>query len=83
MNQNKIANTCNNYFLDIADSINSNNANINKHKMANPITYLANSFTKPFSKMSWQYASTYELEKIIKSLKTKNSSGYDKSLIKL
>jgi hypothetical protein len=27
--------------------------------------------------MSWQYASTYEIEKIIKSLKTKNSSGYD------
>jgi hypothetical protein len=27
--------------------------------------------------MSWQYASTYEIEKIIKSLKTKNTAGYD------
>ena len=28
--------------------------------------------------MSWQYASTYEIEKIIKSLKSKNTGGYDK-----
>jgi hypothetical protein len=27
--------------------------------------------------MSWQYATTHEIEKIIKSLKTKDSSGYD------
>jgi hypothetical protein len=27
--------------------------------------------------MSWQYASTYETEKIIVSLRTKNSCGYD------
>jgi Notch-like protein len=27
--------------------------------------------------MSWQYASTYEIEKIIKSLKTKNTAGYN------
>ena len=27
--------------------------------------------------MSWQYASTYEIEKIIKSLRSKNTGGYD------
>jgi len=27
--------------------------------------------------MSWQYASTHEIEKIIKSLKSKNTGGYD------
>jgi len=27
--------------------------------------------------MSWHYASTYEIEKIIKSLKSKNTVGYD------
>jgi hypothetical protein len=27
--------------------------------------------------MSWQYASTYEIEKIIKSLRTKNTCGFD------
>jgi hypothetical protein len=27
--------------------------------------------------MSWHYASTHEIEKIIKSLKFKNTGGYD------
>jgi len=45
--------------------------------MTNPINYLANSFTRHFAKISWQYASTYEIEKIIKSLRTKNTCGYD------
>jgi hypothetical protein len=27
--------------------------------------------------MSWQYASTREIEKIIKFLKSKNTGGYD------
>ncbi|GFG35144.1 hypothetical protein Cfor_09631 [Coptotermes formosanus] len=76
INQNKIANTLNSYFLSIADTINSDN---NKHinaSISNLITYLQNNF-RSFTKINWQYASTYELEKIIKSLKTKNSSGYD------
>jgi hypothetical protein len=45
--------------------------------MTNSINYLANSFRRPFAKISWQYASTYKIEKIIKSLKTKNTCGYD------
>ncbi|GFG28533.1 hypothetical protein Cfor_03643, partial [Coptotermes formosanus] len=52
-----------------------NNKHINA-SISNPITYLQNNF-RSFTKINWQYASTYELEKIIKSLKTKNSSGYD------
>jgi len=50
MNQNKIANIFNIYFLLIADSINSGN---NKHintSMTNPINYLANSFRRPLQK---------------------------------
>ena len=31
--------------------------------MTNPINYLTNSFRRPFPKISWQYASTYEIEK--------------------
>jgi hypothetical protein len=63
MNQTKIADNFNNYFLSIADSINTDN---NKHintSMTNPINYLSNRFRRPFTKMSWQYASTYEIEK--------------------
>jgi len=77
MNQNKITNIFNNYFLSIADSINSDN---NKHvntSMTNLINYLANSFRRSFAKTSWQYASTYKIEKIIRSLKTKNTCGHD------
>jgi hypothetical protein len=66
-----ITNTLNDYFLSIADSI---NLDTNKHintSITNPITYLLNNFKRPFTKMSWQYASTYEIKKIIKSLRTK------------
>jgi hypothetical protein len=71
MDQKIIANILNNYFLSTADTINSDN---NKHintSITNPVTYLLNNFRRPFTKMSWQYASTYEIKKIIKSLRTK------------
>ena len=77
MNQNKIANIFNSLFVSIKDSINADN---NKHinsQMINPINYLANNFRRPVTKISWQSASTYKIEKIIKSLRTKNSCGYD------
>jgi Notch-like protein len=76
-NQNKIANTFNNYFLSIADLTNRNNNNYTNTQINNPINYLFNSFKRPFNEISWQYASTYKIEKLIKSLKTKNTDGYD------
>jgi hypothetical protein len=45
--------------------------------MINPINYLHKYYSKPFANLNWQYASTYESEKIIKSLKSKNTSGFD------
>ena len=63
--QNKIANIFNNYFIPIGDTI---NADSNKHintTMTNPINYLTNNFRRPFPKISWQYASTYESEKLL------------------
>jgi Notch-like protein len=33
--------------------------------------------------MNWQYATTREIEKIIKSLKTKNTGGYDEISIRV
>jgi uncharacterized protein YehS (DUF1456 family) len=44
---------------------------------ANSINYLVNAFSRLFIKISWKYATSYEIEKIIRWLKTKNSSGYD------
>ena len=72
-----------NYTSPITDSINSDN---NKHintSITNQITYLLNNFRRPFTKMSWQCASTHEIEKIIKSLRTKIHVDMMKSLIRL
>jgi Notch-like protein len=46
--------------------------------MINLINYLFKYYNKPFPKLNWQYTSTYVIDKIIKSLKSKNTSGYDK-----
>ena len=66
INQNKIANIFNNSFISFANTVNSdNNKRINK-SMTNPINYLTNNFRRLFPQIIWQYASTYEIEKIIK-----------------
>jgi hypothetical protein len=59
------------------DAITSNNKHLNT-SMTNPINYPTNNFRRrPFSKISWQYASTYETETIIKLLRTKNACECD------
>jgi hypothetical protein len=60
-NQPTIANLFNSYFLSIAESLNLGN---NKHlniQESNLISFLINSFYRPFPKLSWHYASTYEI----------------------
>jgi hypothetical protein len=64
-------------FLSIAESLKSGNNTHTNIKETNPIGYLINIFHQPFPKISWHYASTHETEKIIKSLKSKNTGGYD------
>jgi exonuclease III len=76
-NQNKIANVFNKFFLSIADSIIQNKNTFSNQNSPTSLDYLKNSFGRPFTRMKWQYASTQEISRIIKSLKTKNSSGYD------
>jgi hypothetical protein len=78
-NQKEIADTFNRYFITIAESILVNNYD-NKFRtnIVNPTTYLRDIFNCPFNKMTWKYTNTHEMDKIIKSLKTKDSSGYDK-----
>ena len=77
INQSKIANMFNNYFLSIAETLNSVNNKSTNTKVPNPISYLTNSYHQPFLKMKWDHASTNEIDQIIKSLKSKNTSGYD------
>jgi len=58
INQNKIANIFNNYFISIADTVNSDNNKLINTNMTNPINCLTNNFRRPFPKISWQFAST-------------------------
>ena len=40
-------------------------------------------FTKPYPSMEWKCTTTEEIERIVKSLKTKNSYGYDEISTKI
>jgi hypothetical protein len=76
-NQNKIENVFNKFFLSTADSIILNKNVYLNQELSTLIDYLVNSFNRLANKMKWQYASTQEITRIIKSSKTKNSSGCD------
>ena len=49
----------------------------------NPSNYLINNLKSTFPRINWNYATTDEIDKVIKSLKTKNSYGYYKIPIKI
>ena len=70
----------NRYFLsipqNIIDGIRSN-ANQSSSFARNPNFYLANLIHEPFSSIKFQNTSTREIEKIINTLRMKNSYGYD------
>jgi hypothetical protein len=81
-----IANSLNNYFLTIADKINTNNINVNNTAESdtnNYLNYLSQTFTTLFRKIKFNHTSTKEIENIIKSLKPKNSHGYDEISFKI
>jgi hypothetical protein len=76
-NQHQIANAFNKCFLTVADHINEikkKDANLKRDKT---ISHLSEYYKEPFEKIKWQYVSTQEIRNIIKSLKTKNTYGYD------
>jgi hypothetical protein len=52
-------------------------------KEATPLQNLFKYFNQPFKDISWHYTSTKEINKIINSLKNKNSSGYDEISTKI
>ena len=77
----KIANAFNKYFLNIAKSINAKQNEPSSHNLEKitPLHYVTQSFKNPFPDFNLKFISTREIpiENIIKSLKSKNSSGYD------
>ena len=74
-----IVNVFNTYFSPVAENLltkNFSGKNIINNKDA--ISYLHQNFRQSFSTMKLRNTTKYEIEKIIHSLKCKNSYGYDK-----
>ena len=77
-NQQLIANSFNNHFLTEADKITSNIKNDKTSlNCDNPIHCLHKNFKLDCSSMKLKYTTPKEIEKIIKSLNSRNSHGYD------
>jgi len=75
-NQQLIANSFNNHFLTEADKITSNIKNDKTSlNCDNPIHCLHKNFKLPCSNIKLKYTTPKEIEKMIKSLKSKNSHG--------
>jgi hypothetical protein len=49
----------------------------------NHLNYLSQTFTIPFPKIKFNHTSTKGIENIVKSLKPKNSHGYDEILVEI
>jgi len=78
-----IANIFNNYFTSVVDSINSNKIKDSTTSRDNSRDYRYNLHRNPCPKINWKYVSTHEIEKIIRSLESKTSSGYDELSIQV
>jgi exonuclease III len=81
-NHKQIANFFNNHFLTVA---NMNNAfNSNGHDQFRHTSTLCSIGInhQSYPDIIWHYASTHEIESIIRSLKTKESTGYDEISIR-
>jgi len=84
-NPREIAQYLNDYFSTVADiiidNIKKDNDEINND--SSHVSYLINNFTTSFPNIIWKHASTYEVCKIIESLKPTNSCGYGEIPVKI
>jgi hypothetical protein len=82
-----IADTFNKHFISVAENIvtknSHNDSNTNYTYNITPIHYLLQSFKFTFPNFSFRLLLTTEIKNIIKSLKAKNSHGYDEISAKL
>ena len=74
----KIANLFNKFTLsNLAGPGQGTNNNV-KLNVTNSIEFLDRHYEKPFPAIKWQFTSTQEIIKAIRTLKTTNLAGYDK-----
>jgi exonuclease III len=78
-NTKEMAHKFNDHFSSIADSITKNIRKENdKHRnFNNHLTYLNNNTHTTYLHIHWKHTTSYEINKIIKTLKNSNSYGYD------
>ena len=79
-NPQEIAITFSDYFSTVADTVIGNIIKGNNSKdNVDPSNYLITNFNNTFSRIDWKQATTYEINKIIKSLRLKTHMGMTKS----
>jgi hypothetical protein len=72
-----IANAFNTYFSSVAGNLIKSSFANNSNNHNDPLTYLRQNFRQPISSIKLISTTTHEIEKIIHSLKCKDSYGYD------
>ena len=83
-NNQSIANIFNSYYSSVAKQIMKDIFNSNIiGSIQNPVTYLQDILQLPPPLCEFQYVSTKEIENVAKSLKAKESHGYDEIPIKV
>ena len=84
-NSQEIANAFNDYFSTIADTIIDNIREDHEESQEDisHSSYLINNFNNAFPNIIWKYALTYEISKIVESLNSKNSCGYNEIPVKI
>ena len=78
--------TFNKYFLSVSENIIQEircDDKLNHNSSKKPNDYLSNLLNKPIPSIRFKNTSTKEIERIINSLKTKESSGYDEISTKI
>ena len=67
-NPQEIANTLNEYFSTVTDTVirNIKTGDIDSKDNVDPSNYLITNYNNTFSRINWKYATTYEINKILK-----------------
>ena len=83
--QQVIANSFNDYFLNIAEKLMTANQTDQLSRLNNniPVRTTLQKGQQSYTNIKFRYTSTDEIERIIKSLKIKNSQGYDEISTKI
>jgi hypothetical protein len=78
-----IANAVNSYFSSVAENLLSKNFINKTNTNKDFLSYLQQNITQSFSKLKFENTTTYKIKKIIYSLKSKNTYGYEEISTKI